>query len=300
MNTETVARVVAALQKHHGLLTVTSANQEGINKMTLLRAAESGVVLRHGRNRYADPALPPRKAVLLGGYVGEEAVLSFEGAQWFHRLDGIGGMKLVWSVPHGSRAELPNFIQRRKYAKLEVVERDGVRVTSVRQTLLDLGARIDLDSLECAYESALRKDFVDDIETRDWLKAHAGWHGAPALRAVMGRREPGERPTGSEPETRALQLYRAARIGTKRQWRVVTDDGITYFGDFGFPPKRCITEIEGLEAHDLANRQYDYDRKGQLEDMGYLVRPFTVEDVKYRGFYVVQRTLRAIEMARPL
>jgi very-short-patch-repair endonuclease len=151
------------------------------------------------------------------------------------------------------------------------------------------------------YESALRKDLVDDIEMREWVELHAGWHGAPALRAVMRRRRPGERPTGSDVETICLQVYRRAGIPAVRQYQVVDAYGEhVAFGDFGFPPKACITEVDGLQGHDLERRQHDYDRQGRVEDQGFLVRRFTAEDVKYRGWYVCERTLRAIAMARPL
>jgi hypothetical protein len=301
MNLETNARIVAALNDNDGLLKVKTADEAGVSKSSLLRAVEAGAVKRTARNRYVLPGTESRQLAYQGAYLGQDAVLSFRGAWSYWMLDGIDGLHLEWSVRHGSRVNQEHVIQRRRYDELDVAVRDGVVVTSVRQTLLDIAARFDLDLVERAYESALRLGLVDDVETREWVADHAGWQGAPGLRAVQARRRPGERPTGSDDETIVMQIYRRYGIDFERQFEVVDEDGILIgYADFGHPPSACLTEVDGLGTHDLANRQHDYNRQGRMEDIGYLVRRHTHEDVRYREKYVVQRTRRGIALALPL
>jgi very-short-patch-repair endonuclease len=301
MNSETIARVVAALNQHDGLLTVATAKDEGIGKTTLTRAAEAGVMRRTGRNRYSSLDAPPRLLAYRGANLGQDAVLSYRGAAYFWALDGVDQLLLEWSIPHGGRASTPLVYRRRKFDELDVVEKNGVVVTSVPQTILDVGARCDVDTVERAYESALRTGLIDDIEMRDFAARHASWHGAPTLRAVLARRLPGERPTGSDVETIGLQVYRRAGMHPRRQWEVRDErDELLGFGDFGWPPKAFITEFDGLEAHGPEQRQYDYNRQARIEDVGYIFRRFTREDVLHRPKYLVDTTRRGIAIARYL
>jgi very-short-patch-repair endonuclease len=301
MNLESVTRIVAALNQNGGPLTVKAANQAGISKTALQRGVAAGVITRTARGKYVAPGTASRELAFKGAYIAQDGVLSFKGAWSYWGLDGIDDFVLEWSIPHHGRASLPHVYRRRVYEQLEIVERDGIVVTSVRQTLLDIAARFDIDLVERAYESALRKGYIDDIEMRAWVAEHGGWQGAPVLRAVQARRRPGERPTGSDDETILLQHLRRAGIVAVRQWEVVGADGrLIGFGDFGHPPKACITEIDGLASHDLAQRQSDYDRQGRIEDEGYLVRRLTHEDVRYRPKYAVDRVRRGIALARPL
>jgi hypothetical protein len=301
MNLDTVARIVAAFTDNDGVLTVDSATKAGIPKSTLLHAVEQGIVVRSARDRYVLPGNPSRELAYKGAYLGHDAVLSIDGAWTYWGLDGIEGLRLAWSVPHGSRITAPNVYRRRKYHELEVVERGGIGVTSVRQTLLDAAARFDLDLVERGYECALRRGLLDDIETREWVRDRGGWHGAPGFRAVLARRKPGERPIGSDVGVICLQLYRRARIPAVREWEVLDLNGeLIGYADFGHPPRACLSEVDGVETHDREHRQHDYNRQGRIEDVGYLVRRHTAEDVRYRPRYVEQRTRTAMKLARPL
>lgn len=299
MNLDSMTRIVAALNEHNGLLTTANAERANISRPALHRAVAAGIITRTARGKYIAPGTAARELAFRGAYVVPDAILSFRGGWSYWGLDGIEGLVLEWSVPHSARATMKHVYRRRVYNELEVVVRDGVVVTSPRQTLLDIAARFDIDLVERAYESAIRLGLIDDLDMRAWVADHAGWQGAPVLRAVQARRRPGERPTGSDDETILLQHLRRAGITAIRQWEVVDPDGrLIGYGDFGHPPKACISEVDGLGSHDLDRRQYDYDRQGRIEDEGYLVRRVTHEDVRRRPKYAVERVRRGIALAR--
>jgi very-short-patch-repair endonuclease len=117
----------------------------------------------------------------------------------------------------------------------------------------------------------------------------------------LARRRDGERPTGSDLETLCLQLYRRGGLHPSRQWEVRNGRGeLLGFGDFGWPPKAFITEVDGLATHGPEDRQYDYSRQARIEDEGYTFRRFTRDDVLWRAKYVCDTTSRGIALARPL
>jgi very-short-patch-repair endonuclease len=302
VNTETVARVLAALAENDGLLTVTAADKEGIGRATLRRAADEGIIRRSTRGKYTDPATPTRELLFRGSQLGGDGMLSHRGAAYWWTLDAVDELILEWSVPHSTRRTGPLVHRRRRFAELDFVERNGVVVTSVLQTLADVGAVCDPDIVERMLESALRKGLTTDAEARDFATSRIrSRHGGPTLRAVLARRLPGERPTGSDIETICLQVYRRAGLRPRRQWEVRDPrDQLLGFGDFGFPPKAFISEIDGLRTHDLENRQYDYNRQGLIEDLGYTFRRFTREDVVWRPRYLCDATRRGIAIARYL
>lgn len=301
MNLDTMTRIVAAFEANDGLLTVSSATEAGISKTTLLRAVEQGAVSRTARDRYILPNTQSRQLAFRGAFLDCDAVLSLLGAWSYWQLDGVESLKLEWSVPHSSGVRLPHVYRRRKFAELEVVERGGIVVTSVRQTLLDVAARRDLDLVERGYECALRRGLLDDAETRVWVAERSGWQGAPGMRAIQRRRKPGERPTGSDVETICLQILRRAGVPAVRQWPVFEPAGdLIGYADFGHPPKKCVSEVDGVGSHGVEERQHDYNRQGRMEDVGYLVRRHTAEDVLHRPLYVVRRTRTGMKMARRL
>lgn len=303
MNTDTVARVLAALAENDGLLTVASADKKGIGRATLRRAADEGIIRRASRGKYTHPSAPTRNLLFRGVNLSTDGALSHRGAAHYWTFDAADELVLEWSVPHSRRRTGPHVYRRRRFGDLDIVERDGAIVTSVLQTLADVGAVCDIDVVERMVESALRKKLTTDAELRDFATSRIrSRHGGPTLRAVLGLRLPDERPTGSDIETICLQVYRRAGLAPRRQWRVDNPVGgpPLGFGDFGFPPKAFISEIDGLGSHDLENRQYDYNRQALIEDVGYLFRRFTTEDVLWRPRYVCDATRRGIAIARYL
>ena len=293
---------MAALAENDGLLTVAAADKKGIGRATLRRAADQGILRRASRGKYTDPGAPLRALLFRGAQLGTDGALSHRGSAYYWGLDGVDELILEWSVPHSTRRTGSLVHRRRRFGELDIVERDGVVVTSVLQTLADVGAVCDIDIVERMVESALRKDLATDPALRDFATSRIrSRHGGPTLRAVLGLRLPNERPTGSDIETICLQVYRRAGLAPTRRWRVDDPAGrLLGFGDFGFPPKAFISELDGLGSHDLEHRQHDYNRQALIEDLGYTFRRFTREDVLWRPKYVCDATRRGIAIARYL
>ena len=226
-------------------------------------------------------------------------IVGYRAAAWIYGLDGIAELEPEFAVPHGTWRRGPFDHQRRRIDDLEIVEIDGVLITSVRQTLVDLCAVLDPDVVERAAESALRRGFVEELALRDFADLWAfSRHGGPGLREVLDRRPIGAPPTGSDLETQCLQVWRRGGVeAPQRQWRVIDGDGqFVAIADFGFPPSRFVVETDGLETHTTREQQqYDTNRQNRIWDAGYELRRFTYDDVIQRPAYVRRETLRGLQ-----
>jgi very-short-patch-repair endonuclease len=246
-------------------------------------------------------ALPDRLLVAASGRTTR--IVDYRAAAWLYGLDGVDELQPEFSVPHGAWRRGPFDHQRRRIDDLEIVEIDGVLVTSVSQTLVDLAAVVDLDIVERATESAFRCQLVEELALREFADRWAFHrHGVPGLREVLHRRRLGEPPTGSDLETQNLQVWRRdPRVPRPdRQWPVFDTDGeFVAFADFGFPPRLFVVEDDGLDAHGKTKeqQQYDLNRQNRISDAGYDFRRFTHADVIRRPNYVCRETLRGLTAA---
>jgi very-short-patch-repair endonuclease len=230
-------------------------------------------------------------------------IVGYRAAAWIYRLDGIPLLQPEFSVPHGAWHRGPYDHQRRRIDDLELADVDGLLCTSIRQTLVDLCAVVDLDIVERAAESALRQRLVAELALRDFANLWAfSRHGAPGLREVLDRRPIGAPPTGSDLETCYLQVIRLAGIDPpQRQWPVFDARGeLVAIADCGFPPRQFVVETDGLETHKTREQQqYDLNRQNRISDAGYYFRRFTYSDVMQRPRHVCQETRRGL-LAAPL
>jgi len=229
-------------------------------------------------------------------------IVGYRAATWLYGLDGIPTLQPEFAIAHGTRKRRPFDHQRRRIDDLDIVEVQGLLITSVPQTLVDLCAVCDLDIVERASESALRMHFVGELELREFARGHAFYRrGLPGLRAVLERRPLGARPTGSDLETQCLQVFRRGGIREPvRQFPVIDPNGqVAAVADFGFPPKLFVAETDGLETHGKTReqQQYDLNRQNRILDAGYSLRRFTHGDVIRRPRYVCRETEKGLLVA---
>jgi hypothetical protein len=228
-------------------------------------------------------------------------IIGYRAAAWLYGLDGIDELVPEYLIPHGAWRRGPHDHQRRRLDDIEVVEVEGVLVTSVRQTLGDLCAVADLDIVERAVECALRKELVAELDLRDFAAIFAfARHGTPALCDVLDRRPIGAPPTGSDLETRCLQVLRAGGVPTPiRQFPVINQEGeVVATADFGWYRTYFVIETDGLGTHKTREQQlFDLHRQNRMSDAGYDFRRFTYTHVTRVPKYVVRETMRGLARA---
>jgi hypothetical protein len=229
-------------------------------------------------------------------------VVGYRAATWIYGLDGIPTLQPEFAIAHGTRKRRLFDHQRRRIDDLDIVEIQGLLVTSVPQTLVDLCAVAHPDIVERAAESALRMQLVSELELREFANTAAFYRrGVPSLRDVLARRPLGAAPTGSDLETQCLQVFRRGGVREPvRQFPVIDPDGeVVAVADFGFPPKLFVAETDGLETHGKTKQQqqYDLNRQNRSLDVGYGLRRFTYADVTQRPRYVCRETEKGLLIA---
>ena len=162
---------------------------------------------------------------------------------------------------------------------IELVSQNGLCVTTIAQTLADLGRFVSLDHLELAVESALRGPDPTDpytwnqklgAELESLLATDTNSVGRRALRQVLARRPVGAMPTGSLAETVALQGFRSHGLGgLLRQPEIQVLDlkgriRHTFYPDFADLIRGLLIEIDGIAAHSGEKLLQRDDRRQNL------------------------------------
>jgi very-short-patch-repair endonuclease len=158
--------------------------------------------------------------------------------------------------------------------------RDGLAVTSVARTLLDLGDGVRRTAVDAALADARHRRLVTPAwmwRTLDRL-AVPGRRGVATLRDVLERCDPSQAPTESALEDGFLRVVR--RYGHPMPTRQVWVDDMRL--DFHFEPWPLIAEVDGGRWHSSeADRRRDRRRDNRVRGQGLYVVRFNWNDIRY-------------------
>jgi Transcriptional regulator, AbiEi antitoxin/Protein of unknown function (DUF559) len=162
----------------------------------------------------------------------------------------------------------------------EVTEHDGLAVTTVERTLVDVAARASVRELEKTVAAAERVGVLDAQALGAVLEASVGRRGIGRLRAALGVAGP-DTFTRSELEERFLALLRRHRLPLPElnAW-IAFGDGEGAEADALWRGSRLIAELDGFATHGTRRAFRDdrrRDRRLKLAD--YEVLRFTWDDV---------------------
>ncbi len=147
-------------------------------------------------------------------------------------------------IVHRSRTLLPR----------DVTIRNGLPVTSVARTLLDLAGVVKARLLEKAVDQALLTHLVTLAQLQDVLDRSIGRRGAKTLKAIVEREGPSTQ-TRSNPEERFLALVREAGLPAPE----VNGRIQGYEVDFLWRSRRVALEIDSWGFHRTRNA-FERDR----------------------------------------
>ena len=167
---------------------------------------------------------------------------------------------------------------------------DGVPVTSVERTLIDLGGTCGGFELETAVAEAFARGLTDRERLLEGIGRARGRRGVARLRAVVeAPRSPAR--TRSAPERRLLRLIREAglpepetnvRVG---RWEV----------DFLWREQKLIVEVDAYATHS-SPWAFERDRRktAELEDSGFAVQRVTAVRIATAPVAAVARIRRTL------
>jgi hypothetical protein len=126
----------------------------------------------------------------------------------------------------------------------EVVLVEGMPVTSVPRTVVDVARVVGFEQAVVVADPALEAGLVDAVQLAAALTRWPRWPGLPAARRAIAF---AARGSGSVGESRSrVAIARAGLPAPLLQWEVRRSDG-TFVGrvDFGWPRQRTVGEFDG-------------------------------------------------------
>ena len=173
------------------------------------------------------------------------------------------------TAPGRTRAGHPGIVLHlpRRLDPEDTDGRDGIPVTAVARTLLDLAESISPRRLERAVDEAERLRLFDLAAVERLIERSNGHHGLNRLSTAIGayRASPFTR---SELERRFLELCRRARLGPPVANLFLAGGEV----DMAWPEHRLVVELDGHEFHRTRGAfERDRIRDAELQLAGYRV-----------------------------
>jgi very-short-patch-repair endonuclease len=167
--------------------------------------------------------------------------------------------------------------------------RDGLPVTSVARTLLDLAPLAPSDHLARMYNNARIHRLIRDNDLAQLVERSRGHAGVPSLRLLLAHGSPG--PTRSAAEDRFLSLVRSAGLPLPEANQHVAGHEV----DFHWPGARLVVEIDGFAFHSTRTAfEADRRRDADLLAAGYRVLRLTLRSLDSQPEAVAARLAAAL------
>jgi hypothetical protein len=171
----------------------------------------------------------------------------------------------LWGIRRGSRIEVTVPRGRRPRGRInlhwadlpddEVTVREGIPVTTVPRTLLDLSAVLQRDEWRSALRQAEQLKLTDRLWLGDLLERYPRKPGVPVIREVLEEARHGLGVVRSEFEERFQAFLLGA--GLPMPQVNVRIEGMEV--DCAWPEQRVVVELDGRAVHDTADA-FELDR----------------------------------------
>jgi very-short-patch-repair endonuclease len=226
---------------------------------------------------------------------GPNALLSHVSAAWLWDLTKTSPLPAAVCAPGHRKPRPPiRLHEARSLAPEDRALREGIPVTSLPRTLLDLAATVRFEWLEKMVERSEDLELFDLRAVEDLLERTVGHHGHARLRKAIALYKPSSF-TRSTLEKRFLELCLDAGLPQPRTNFVVHGFELDcYWPDFRFAVELDIFETHGTRA------AFERDRKRQ-EDLllhGIAMTRVTGPRLEREPREVMRRVRRLLEQRR--
>jgi hypothetical protein len=180
--------------------------------------------------------------------LGGGAVISHTSAAVLHGLPlwgvGLHRVHVTRARASGGRRGRIVHVHTAPLEADEIALVDGVAVTSVARTVVDVARTVPFEQGVVVLDAALALDMVEGEQLAEALLRARGWPGCPAARRAVAFAEPGAQSVGESRSRVAIQ--RAGLPPPVLQWEVCDAAGCSLgFADFGWPRLRAVGEFDG-------------------------------------------------------
>ncbi len=275
------AEVAWTAARQHGAISHAQLLEAGLTQASIDRRVAAGWLHRVHRGVYAvgHPGLTSRgkwqAAVLTGGVLSHRSA----AALWDIGRDGDRPAITTDGVDRRGARGIETHANRLRPGDTMLV--DGIRVTKVARTLLDLAEVLTLNELVQTIDNATAKRHLRPTLMSSMIKQSRGRRGLKPLKQALLITRPEDVLTRSELERRALRLI--TRAGLPRPEVNVRLHG--YEVDLLWRHANLIAELDGREYHDP---ERDTRRDNNLRRRGWAVARFTWRQVVNDPDWVVE------------
>ncbi|MCP3912155.1 MAG: type IV toxin-antitoxin system AbiEi family antitoxin domain-containing protein [Actinomycetia bacterium] len=266
----------------HGAFTRLQALEVGFSDNQIKHRLRSGLWIREhaGVYRHHLVALTWTGRLMIPCLI-RQTIASHRSAARLHGLDGSWGEAPEVSRPNLSGSEWPGVIVHRstQWDRIDAIEIDGIPVTGIGRTLIDLAAVVRPHQLRQAIDDAFRKHLINRAGLDDVLDRHArrGRDGAGRLRDHLEKRR-GDRPLPlSDWANLVADLLESGGLPRPvAEFRVTDGFGFVAYLDLAYPDQMVGIELDSKAWHfDAQAFEADPLRRNQLENLGWSIRNFT-------------------------
>lgn len=285
--------------RQYGVVSQRQLVELGYSQSALRRGVASGRLHRIHRGVYAvgHAGLSPHAECLAAVLArGDQALLSHRSAAWLWGIERGFVRPVEVSVPWRGRGRRPLHVHHCPALREEdarVVE--GISVTAVSRTLLDLAASVSPQRLERAVETAERLGLLDLEQIDQLLKDVKGHAGRGRLRrALLIYRDPSFTRSGGE--RRLLDLI--LKAGLPRPAVNIFVEGFEL--DMYWEAERFAIELDGWRAHrSRAAFENDRRRHEELKLAGIEMIRITGSRLQRQPDEIIERLKILLQRRRP-
>jgi very-short-patch-repair endonuclease len=241
------ARVAELAGRQHGVITREQLLQLGFRADGIDHRLRAGRLLTLHRSVYAvGHRNRSRETVWIAAVLasGEGAVLSHRPAAAAWGVCSSDGAPEV-TAPRQRRSRSGIKFHRATLPADERTNLNGIPITTVPRTLLDLAATLDERQLERAINEAEIKRLWDELSLHDLLHRYPRGRGTRTVRAALSKRSTGATATKSDLEE--LFIAFAERAGLPRPETNTSIEGIEV--DCVWRAQRVVIEVDSWEIH---------------------------------------------------
>ncbi len=263
----------------------------GLTESALRRRLRTGEVRTVLRGVFAASALEDcldLRAAAVARVAGAHVVVTDRTAAWLHGVDThaygehdstppIETCALRWHAP----STTPGVDGRtRDLAPADVMELDGIRLTTPLRTALDLGCHLRRREAFAAICLLMRRHGILRSDLLREVRRYRRRRGVVQLRELVGLADP---RFESPRESWCFLAIADAGLDLPEPQVWIEVDGIpTYRLDLAYRRKRVCVEYDGHEGHSSdEQRRYDEERRRWLREHGWVV--IVVEEGDFTG-----------------
>ena len=308
---EGIDRLVGDIaERHHGVFGSHHLDEVGVagHERDYRLSIGRWIAVHDGAYRCAGTPLTWRGSALAACWAGGlRAVVSHRCAAELWELPGRDHTVIELTCPYARRARHQGLLvhESRVLESVVCTEVDGIPVTTVARTLLDLASVRAPTVVDLALDNALRRSLTTIEELREVLELRGGRGrvGARRFRSLLAERDGSG--SESEAERRLLGILRSRGFPTPITQYEIRDDGrLIARVDFAYPELKIAIEYDSY-AHHVGKAALDRDgaRRNAIVALGWLPITATAADLRNRGHRLAAdlgraRALRSV-VAKP-